>query len=203
MDSNHISRKRIKLCRICAGEKLQPVLVLEDMPFTDDFIRKDAIGKEFLADIEISVCESCGSAQNMNDTDMGEYYSGYTYSVQSSPFAIQFMNTLAGRVKKKYFNGIDRPAILEIGSGTGEQLLEFKKEGFEILGVEPSEKLSSYAREIGVPTVTGFFDENTKELFGSGFQQPDAVISSYTFDHIPRPAEVLKIFMLYFQKMAS
>ncbi len=58
------------------------------MPFTDEFISSDQLGTEFLSDIDIAVCKQCACAQNINDTDMGAYYQDYTYSVQSSGFAL-------------------------------------------------------------------------------------------------------------------
>ncbi len=185
-------KNKITRCRICGVNTFQPVILLPQMPFTDEFISRDKIGNEYLADIEIAVCNTCGCAQNMNDTDMGKYYSEYTYSVQSSGFAINFMRTLAQRVKEKYFSQNNNPRILEIGSGTGEQLLEFHKAGFNTLGIEPSGKLSDYANSIGIKTLTAFFDESTKEIVEPDFKTVDAVVTSYTFDHIPRPVEVLK-----------
>lgn len=183
---------KISACRICGGSQLQSVINLPQMPLTDEFVTADRIGKEFTGDIEIAVCTSCGCSQNMNDTDMDEYYNEYTYSVQSSGFAIQFMNTLAARIKQRYFSAKATPKVIEIGSGTGEQLLEFKKLGFEVLGVEPSEKLVDYANSIGIPTLHAFFDEHISEKLPAGFKSVDLIISSYTFDHIPHPVSVLK-----------
>jgi SAM-dependent methyltransferase len=183
---------KINFCRICNSKDLQTVILLKQMPLTDEFIPKENIGKEFLADIEIAICKSCGCSQNLNNTDMDEYYNEYTYSVQSSGFAIQFMKTLAERVKEKFFTSISNPKVIEIGSGTGEQLLEFKKLGFEVLGVEPSKKLVDYANSIGVPTLHAFFDEHVGEKLPDSFQEADLIISSYTFDHIPQPVSVLK-----------
>ncbi len=185
-------QNKINSCRICSGSELQSVIRLPQMPLTDEFISSERIGKEFIGDIEIAVCTSCGCSQNMNDTDMDDYYNEYTYSVQSSGFAIQFMRILATRIKQKYFANLKSPKVIEIGSGTGEQLLEFKKLGFEVLGVEPSEKLVDYANSIGVPTLHAFFDEHIDNKLPSGFKSVDLIISSYTFDHIPHPVNVLK-----------
>lgn len=183
---------KIDSCRICNSPKLKTIILLEKMPLTDEFVTKDGIGKEFLGNIEIAICENCGCAQNIYNTDMDEYYNEYTYSVQSSGFAISFMKTLAERVKEKYFKSLSRPKVIEIGSGTGEQLLEFKKLGFDVLGVEPSEKLVDYANSINIPTLHAFFNEYIAEKLPVDFQHVDLIISSYTFDHIPQPVSVLK-----------
>jgi SAM-dependent methyltransferase len=162
------------------------------MPFTDEFIKKNDIGKEYLANIEIGICNNCGSVQNLNDTDMEQYYNEYTYTVQSSQFAMDFMKTVVNRIHANFFLNSINPKVLEIGSGSGEQLFYFKELGFKVLGIEPSEKLSKFANNSGIKTLTSFFDENTKEVVDEEFKKVDLVISSYTFDHIPRPVEVLK-----------
>lgn len=183
--------QKINNCRICNAENLRSIFALDQMPFTDEFVKKDKIGSEYLAKIEIGICTHCGSVQNLNDTDMSDYYNDYTYTVQSSLFAMNFMSTLANRIKQAFFLTEKNPSVIEIGSGSGEQLAEFKKNGFDVLGIEPSRKLSDYANSIGVKTLTTFFDENTKEAVDPQFAFVDVVISSYTFDHIPRPVEVL------------
>lgn len=185
-----ITRKLISNCRICDAENFEDIILLKEMPLTDEFITKEKIGSEFIADILISICKTCGSAQNRNNTEMSDYYFDYTYTVNTSGFALEFMKILAQNVKLKYFKNINIPSILEIGSGTGEQLSEFKKIGFNVVGVEPSEKLSAYANSNGIKTLNIFFDENTKQI--TNHTKFDAVVTSYTFDHIPSPVEVLK-----------
>ena len=185
-------QNRISGCRVCGSELLQTVILLPQMPLTDEFVSQQDLGKEFLGDIEIATCKTCGCSQNVNNTDMDDYYNEYTYSVQSSPFAISFMRTLAERVKQNYFSEHSKPRVIEIGSGTGEQLQEFKKLGFDVLGVEPSKKLVDYANSIGIPTLHAFFDEHISEKLPKDFQKADLIISSYTFDHIPQPVSVLQ-----------
>lgn len=192
MNQKLIKREQINQCRICKANDLEKIITLPQMPFTDEFLPQALIGNEFLADIEIAICKTCGSTQNINNTDMSEYYFEYTYTVQTSNFAINFMQTLAERVKNNYFRNTLNPKIIEIGSGSGEQLQEFKKLGFDVLGIEPSEKLSKYAQSIGVNTLTAFFDERTKKIVEKNFEIVDAIVTSYTFDHIPQIDEVLK-----------
>lgn len=188
-----VTRTKISQCRICKANDFAEVIKLEKMPFTDEFVKKEDTGSEYIQDIEIAVCKKCGSTQNIYDTDMSDYYNDYTYSVQSSGFAINFMKTLAGRIRENYFKNRENLKVIEIGSGTGEQLLEFKNAGCEVLGVEPSEELSEYANNIGVKTITAFFDKNIMKLISEDFKKADVVVTSYTFDHIPYPVEVLKV----------
>ena len=91
---------KINNCRICGSSELLKIISLPRMPFTDEFVKKNQIGTEFLSDVEIGICKSCGSTQNLNNTDMDDYYQDYTYTVQSSGFAMKFMSTLAEKLKQ-------------------------------------------------------------------------------------------------------
>lgn len=165
---------------------------LPRMPFTDEFVAKERIGTEFLADIEIVACEACASAQNIHDTEMSDYYRDYTYSVQSSGFARGFMRALALAVKQRFLSHIAHPVVLEIGSGTGEQLQAFQSLGCRVVGVEPSLKLADHANAQGIKTIPGFFDGSACGRAALGEASFDAIVTSYTFDHLPNPGEVLQ-----------
>lgn len=188
-----VYQQHVSNCRLCGGASLRPVILLPSMPFTDEFITQERVGKEFVADISIVACEECGAAQNASDTEMGDYYRDYTYTVQASPFAMRFMQSLAHGVVSRIATRTVPPAVLEIGSGSGEQLMEFQKLGCKVVGVEPSSKLSDFANQHGVYTIQGFFGESVSAEVERQVGQIDAVVTSYTFDHIPRPVEVLKV----------
>jgi SAM-dependent methyltransferase len=185
-----INQKQINKCRICGYHELDEIITLNEMPFTDEFIPEHVKGKEFLGPITISICNKCGSSQNIRNTEMNEYYEDYTYTVKSSKFAMSFMKKLA-EVVLSFPSKINIAKALEIGSGSGEQLLFFKNHGIDVLGVEPSLKLSDYANKNGVPTVCDFFDENSASKIIDVHGYFDIVLSSYTFDHIPTIDKVL------------
>jgi SAM-dependent methyltransferase len=182
----------INRCRICNHESLVDILTLFQMPFTDEFLSVDMINSEYKSDIKIGFCKNCGISQNLTNTNMDIYYNEYTYSVQSSNFAMEFMKKLSRKIKDNYFNNQKTYKVLEIGSGSGEQLLEFKNLGFEVIGFEPSQKLSEFANNNLILTLNEFFDENSLMKLPSNFEKVDLVISSYTFDHIPNPVDILK-----------
>lgn len=185
-----IKQETIKRCRICRESNLKEIITLNEMPFTDEFILRNENRKEFLGPITICICNSCGSSQNIRNTEMEDYYGDYTYTVQSSKFAMNFMKRLADEVIS-YPSGLKIDKALEIGSGSGEQLLYFKNRGINVLGVEPSFKLSEYANSIGVNTICDFFDENSSSKIIASYGKFDIVLSSYTFDHIPTIDKVL------------
>jgi SAM-dependent methyltransferase len=181
------------LCRACESILDTPVAVLEWMPLTDDFISVENLDKkEYLKEIKIFECEDCGLVQNPADFDHEGYYKDYQYSSGHSHFVQHFMRRYAEAVYNEYYrlNHRNPAAILEVGSGDGEQLKQFKNLSVpSVLGIEPSEFLAQIAIESGVPTQIGFFGANIKDTLTESF---DICISSYTVDHIRNPIEFLQ-----------
>jgi SAM-dependent methyltransferase len=174
-------------CRVCASSDLYMFLKLDNMPFTDDFVKKDEIGTEFLYPINIFYCKNCNTVQTQHDVAVDEYYEDYQYSVGASAFASNFMNGMAEKLYSDYFKGEENIKVLEVGSGDGGQLVPFKELGCDVLGYEPSSFLVGVAAGKGIPSVQGLFDENAADTLPEAFKDVNIILLSYTFDHIPDP----------------
>jgi SAM-dependent methyltransferase len=163
------------------------------MPLTDDFIEVADQGRgEYVHDIDIYRCESCGFTQNPSDFNHERYYRDYGYSVGHSAFTRQFMGAYAREAFESFkrINGHDPRSVLEVGSGDGHQLSCFRQLGVNsLLGVEPSEQLAGLAAELGVKTEVGFFG---LEMMDRLAEPVDICISSYTFDHVRSPLDYLR-----------
>ncbi|MHC4843313.1 MAG: class I SAM-dependent methyltransferase [Planctomycetota bacterium] len=78
--------------------------------------------------------------------------------------------------------------LLELGSCTGAFLNEARNLGFEVEGIEPSEKNCSIAKErYGLSLHVGCVEE---ENFQDGYF--DVVFSSHVFEHLPDPLAIAK-----------
>ncbi len=181
---------RLKECRICNSHLLKKNLIMKNMPFTDEFLHKKDLGKEFLDDIEIYTCSKCSLVQTLKNINVGKYYLDYQYSVGQSATANNFMKKLARNINKKYFSNKKNKNILEIGSSDGCQLNEFKKLKFSVTGCEPSKSLSEVAARRKIKTINSMFTADTiKKLEKKKF---DIILLSYTFDHLQNPKDFLK-----------
>jgi SAM-dependent methyltransferase len=85
-------------------------------------------------------------------------------------------------------NGTQRPRqLLDLGCWVGFLLSEARQRGWEVVGVEPSQFASAYARErLGLDVRTG-------ELFSAPLPLAhyDAIVMGDVIEHLPRPGEAL------------
>ena len=82
-----------------------------------------------------------------------------------------------------------RRRLLEIGSGPGFFLLNGKRRGWEVKGIEPSLQAAEHSRELGLDIENTFFSEQTAAHLGSF----DAINMSEVLEHIPNPAALLDL----------
>ncbi|HHT9158358.1 MAG TPA: class I SAM-dependent methyltransferase [Candidatus Brocadiaceae bacterium] len=178
-------------CRVCRTSLYRRVVHLPAMPLTDDFIRIGEDKSEYLADIDVYHCPSCGLVQNPKDFDYSGYYEDYEYSSGHSKFVQNFMQAYAKVIVDQYSKTNDKPpaSVIEIGSGDGEQLLSFKTMGVsQVLGIEPSASLVRASQEKGIPAIKDLFGRHILEKLSEKF---DICVSSYTLDHVWNPSEYL------------
>ncbi|MBI4949507.1 MAG: class I SAM-dependent methyltransferase [Deltaproteobacteria bacterium] len=83
-----------------------------------------------------------------------------------------------------------RRSILDVGSGPGYFLKRGMKRGWKVLGIEPSRQASAHARTLGVEVENAFLDARLTASIGKRF---DAVHLSEVLEHVPDPAEILKL----------
>lgn len=177
-------------CRVCQGSDVRPFLSFPQMPFTDQFVTAENLGTEFAADLSIYWCADCGTAQTQHFVEVSEYYLDYEYTVSASPFATQFMKRLAEESCRQ-FGLQEGDTVIEIGSGDGGQLKAFQDVGMRVLGFEPSAPLAAKAQEINVDTVQCLFNHETVAEIAPEYQPAQAIVLTYTFDHLPDPSEML------------
>lgn len=185
-----IADQKICNCRICGALLGEPEVILNNMPLTDGFVEVDDLSSsEFIKDILIYECKKCGFVQNPVNFSYADYYKDYNYSSGHSEFTKMFFDRYAEIMSELYLkaNGSKAKSVIEAGSGDGVQLMSFKKIGYEVLGIEPSDYLVKVSNDSGIKTELKLFD--TDLPIENSF---DVCISSYTFDHMPDPIDYLR-----------
>ena len=117
--------------------------------------------------------------------NLGKYYESVDYishtDSKRSFFekAYHFIKNIALKNKLNLVNSL-QPAkgrILDIGAGTGDFLSVVKENGWDTIGVEPSDKAKVIAKKKGVS-----FVENTSELENHSF---DVISMWHVLEHVP------------------
>ncbi len=80
-----------------------------------------------------------------------------------------------------------RPAVLEIGCGTGRLINGLRARGFDVAGLEISRRAADVARDLFGLTVT-----TDDPLTAAIDRAPDAVIMRHVIEHLARPFDVVQ-----------
>lgn len=124
-------------------------------------------------------CKECNLVfQNpmRSDQELMSYYPSDDYYAYSAKFNVE--------KKKITSNG---KKILDIGCGNGWVLNEFKNNGWEVFGIEPSKKAADIGNDLGLNIFNGTVLECD---FSNNFF--DYIHSNHSFEHIYNPNEVLE-----------
>ena len=117
--------------------------------------------------------------------NLGKYYESEDYISHTdntrSLFEklYHFIKSIALKNKLKLINSLqpNKGRILDIGAGTGDFLSVAKNDGWQITGVEPSDRAKSIAKSKGVS-----FIEQTSELENGSF---DVISMWHVLEHVP------------------
>ncbi|WP_269241063.1 class I SAM-dependent methyltransferase [Flavobacterium limnophilum] len=117
--------------------------------------------------------------------NLGKYYESEDYISHTdnkrSLFEklYHFIKSIALKNKLNLINSLQpqKGRILDIGTGTGEFLSVAKNDGWETIGVEPSDRAKSIAKSKGV-----LFVEETSELENHSF---DVISMWHVLEHVP------------------
>ncbi|MFE3872354.1 class I SAM-dependent methyltransferase [Flavobacterium sp. ZS1P70] len=124
--------------------------------------------------------------------NLGKYYESVDYishtDSKRSFFekAYHFVKNIALKNKLDLINSLqpDKGRILDIGAGTGDFLSVAKQDGWQTIGVEPSDKAKVIAKNKGVS-----FVEKTTELENQSF---DVISMWHVLEHVPNLDEQIK-----------
>ena len=180
----------LSVCRICKSKKLSKFLEFPKLPFFDDIVSKNKIGKEFVFSMKVYVCTDCYVVQSLHNVDIVNYYDNYQYIASDSLFTRKYMQILASKIWTE-FNLEVGDRVIDIGAADGFQLQCFSQLGAMVLGYEPAHNLAKLALDRGVPVIEKLFDEHSIKTLPKEFEKVACVTLLHTFDHLQEPIKIL------------
>lgn len=165
-------------CRLCGGT-LTKVLDLGFTPLANELPPQPVYGGQDRFPLFLSRCNLCGHVQLPVVVNPLRLFSSYVYRSGTAPEFVKHLHQFAHDVQP-------RPGgfVVEIGSNDGTLLAEYKRLGFEVLGVDPAQNIANIAEiENRVPTIRGFFSKRTLNNWALVGRKADLIVGLNVFAH--------------------
>lgn len=163
-------------CRLCGGP-LNPELVLGETPLANELLDSaEAARAQDRFPLYLATCGHCGHVQLPVVVNPERLFGHYVYQSGTAP---SFVSHLAALAETVPCSG----RVVEIGSNDGSLLLEYKKQGARVLGIDPAGNIANIAEAHGVPTVREFFSRKTLGNWNLVGQKADLILALNVFAH--------------------
>ncbi|NMB82159.1 MAG: class I SAM-dependent methyltransferase [Ignavibacteria bacterium] len=157
----------------------------------------DRLNISFNDKVKLCLCKNCGhhySVPRLNDFLINQYYSLDLSEYYRSDSVPDNILKKENEEIVELINNYKAPGqVLEIGCGNGFLLNEFKKKGWECLGIEPSEQAVKFGKEIlNLNIHKGYL--NDCQCRNNSF---DLVILMDVIEHISEPQKFMNSILSY------
>jgi len=179
-----MTSKPINQCQVCHSEDLDSILFLGYLPPVNTMVPIGAPTSEQPAyPLELLRCCNCGLvqigleiSQEILFPESYPYLSGTT-SILKTNFADLESES------SKLLNLNKEKLVIDIGSNDGTLLSNFYRQGYEVLGVEPSQA-ADIANRNGIRTLKSYFNEKIAKEIASEYGKAQLVTAANVFAHI-------------------
>ena len=183
-----------KSCQICGSNKLQKILSLGSTGLCDSLLSLKQVlsGKEPNYPLDLFRCPKCYLIQlNYVVNNKKVFHLNYPYKSGITKRLTSLLYSTSLYIKKN-FKLPKNPLVIDIGSNDGTLLEGFKKNKFQVLGVEPT-NIAKLANKKGIPTLQRFFDTSAAKLIEKKYKKKAQVITGTNiFAHINKLDSFMK-----------
>lgn len=170
-------------CKLCGGI-LQEQLELGETPLANELPTRQGAEQDMFP-LYLSRCTICQHVQLPVVVNQQRLFSSYLYQSGTSPVFVRHLQDFARDVQPKA-GGF----VVEIGSNDGTLLAEYKRLGFNVLGIDPAKNIAEIAEANGVPTIRAFFGRATLSNWNLMGRKADLVIANNVFAHADDLADI-------------
>ncbi len=142
------------ICLLCDHKDLVEFLDLGHQPLANKYPAASDLENEDFFPLMMLFCPRCKNVQLGTQVSRRRMFEDYYYLSSVNGALVRHFETLAGKLADARF-------VVDVGSNDGILLQPLKDRGVNALGVEPSINVSKIANDLGLRTVTAFFDVPT------------------------------------------
>ena len=166
-------------CRGCGNSRLECVVSLGNSPLANNLL-KDETQDDELYPLQMNYCPECHNCQLSHSVPREKMFNEYLYVSSTTEVFRKHFSDTANRLIKD-FSLKEGSFVVDIGSNDGVFLKPLQENGVSVCGIEPAKNLSYLAEKNGIPTINGYFeDESTINQIK---QEADLVTAFNVFAH--------------------
>ena len=168
---------------------VEEILDLGESPLANGLISKDDQVKSY--PLKIGRCINSGHVQLINFIEPSEMFKNYLYISSVSSTLEKHLKSISNFICN-FIDVKENELCIDVGSNDGTLLSGFLEKGKRVLGVDPAENLSKLAKEKGVETFTGYFNEKTSNEILSKYGKAKVITLTNTFPHLQDLSNFMK-----------
>ena len=169
--------------------EVEEILDLGTSPLANGLIEKGDEVNSF--PLKIGRCNKSGHIQLINFIEPSEMFRNYLYISSVSSTLEKHLKGISDFICD-FINVKEDELCIDIGSNDGTLLSGFLEKGKRVLGIDPAENLSKLAKEKGVETFTGYFNEvNSKKVLNE-YGKAKVITLTNTFPHLQDLSNFMK-----------
>lgn len=182
-------------CRFCFSDEMTVVIDFGDVPLAGGFFRRGSTQTDFdterLYPLQICFCPECYLLQVNNVIDGSVLFTSYFYFSSAITTLVDHFEQYA-RELKTLFPDAGKRFIVEIGCNDGVFLKPLRKQGFNVLGVDPATNVVRPLVKEGYQVINDFFTEDVAKEVCETHGRADVILSSNSFAHIDDMHNVMR-----------
>ncbi|OGJ13389.1 hypothetical protein A3K82_00440 [Candidatus Pacearchaeota archaeon RBG_19FT_COMBO_34_9] len=178
---------------MCDSKNLYEFLDLGFIPPADRILSKEDLnGPEIFFPLKVAQCLDCGLTQLTYAANPKILYGErYLYESSITKTGREHFFGMADSICKK-FNLNTNSLVIDIGSNVGVLLNGFKKNGMNVLGVDPAPKIAKIANENGIETWPEFISSPVAVKVVSKKGKAKIITGTNVFAHIDDKEELIE-----------
>ena len=180
------------VCRGCDSQEAATLLAMGNLPLANAFVSSQAATEDRVTnDLTLVMCRSCRLIQLRTNVPREQLFSSYVWVTGTSTTAKTYAQWFSQRLKQRYGRARATPFLVEIASNDGFFLQHYRDEGFQILGVDPS-NLAQEADGRGLPSIRDFFGTAVAGLIQARQGRADIVVARNVLGHASELQDLVK-----------
>lgn len=177
---------------MCKGKNLKKIIRLSPTPPANAFLMKqDLKKKESFFPLQVNFCTDCGNLQLTHVVSPELLFRNYVYVSSTSPVFIAHFEEYADDLIKR-FKLNNKSLTIDIGSNDGILLKPLKKNGVQVVGIDPAVGIAKKVTKEGIKTFPNFLSTHLAKKIVKEYGLADVVCANNVFAHINDLDEIVE-----------